>query len=228
MQNSLLNTILLAASFLGLFGIGELLYHLAKVRVEFTRKLVHIGTGFITLLFPILLNNHLYVLALCTSFAIILVLSKRYGLLKSINAIDRDSFGSIAYPISVYGCYLCYSYYNNYIFFYIPILVLALADPAAALCGKRWPYGKYHIGTETKTLMGSSAFLVVAILTSLVCFRLNVRCDITHVLVFSAFIGCLCSVAEALSRKGWDNVTVPLVALFLLVLGRSLGLIRGL
>src|SRR4029077_1728821 len=114
--------------------------------------------------------NHLYVLFLCITFAVILVVSLKFNFLKSINAIDRDSFGSISYPISVYGCYLVFTAYNhNYSFFYMPILILAIADPVAALTGKKWPYGKYNIMGESKTLIGSAMFFITALLISITC-----------------------------------------------------------
>src|ERR1051325_2465256 len=123
MNTSMINVLLLATAFLLLFGIGELLYYVLKVKVEISRKFVHIATGFITLLFPLLLHNHWYVLLLCSSFCAILLLSQHFQLLKSINAIDRDSFGSISYPISVYGCFLAFTVYHSYLFFYLPILI---------------------------------------------------------------------------------------------------------
>src|SRR5438309_317623 len=111
MSKEILNTIILASSFLALFGVAEVLYHFFKVRAEFTRKIVHVGTGLLSLLFPLMLSNHWYVLFLCASFGLILVLSLKFNLLKSINAIDRESVGSLAYPVSVYCSYLAFDYY---------------------------------------------------------------------------------------------------------------------
>src|SRR5690606_21713832 len=142
---------LLAGCYLTLFALGELLYHVLSVKVEITRKLVHAGTGLLALLFPVLLNSHWWALLLCASFAAILICSLRFGFLQSINAIDRRSVGSLVYPIAVYGCYLSYSYQGHqYIYFYLPIMVLAISDPLAALCGKRWPWVPYRIGGATK------------------------------------------------------------------------------
>ena len=145
MTTDWINTAILSASFLALFGLAELLYHFAHVKVELTRKLVHLGTGALTLLFPVMLSNHWFVLLLCGSFALILIVSLRFKLLPSINAIDRVSVGSLAYPVSVYGCYLVFqAEHQHFGFFYIPILTLAICDPIAALAGKRWPLGEIH------------------------------------------------------------------------------------
>ncbi|MGE8381849.1 MAG: phosphatidate cytidylyltransferase, partial [Sphingobacterium sp.] len=106
MKSELSNMLLLAMIFLLLFALSEILYHRFKIRVEFTRKLVHIGTGIISLLFPILLISHWSVLLLCGLFAVILVLSLKFNLLRSIHAIDRKSAGSLAYPAAVYLCFV--------------------------------------------------------------------------------------------------------------------------
>ena len=95
LDHNIINTALLASSFLALFGIAEILYHFLKMQAELTRKIVHIGTGLLTLLFPLMLSNHWYVLFLCTSFAAILLASLRLNLLPSINAIGRKSAGSL-------------------------------------------------------------------------------------------------------------------------------------
>lgn len=217
MTKDLLNTLVLAACFLALFGLAELLYHRLKVKVELSRKIVHVGTGLLTLLFPLMLSNHLFVLLLCGSFAILLICSLRFKFLPSINAIERKSVGSIAYPVSVYGCYLAYDYFGEtYFYFYLPILILAISDPLAALAGKKWPIGKYKIGHETKTLMGSSMFFLSALLLVLVFFKpsdASGNTGLTRVL-----ISLVATASEALSRKGFDNISIPASVLLTLVI----------
>ena len=220
MRSDIINTGILAAAFLLLFGLAEILYHFLKVKVELTRKLVHFGTGALTLLFPILLNNHWLVLFLCGSFAMILVLSLKFDLLKSINAIERESVGSIAYPIAVYGCYLAYDHFNGkYIYFYLPILILAISDPVAALFGKRWPKGKFRIGKDNKTMMGTSMFFLSALLVCMLLFIYVTGAeDMAYVIIGSMLIAFVTCIAEALSGRGYDNVTIPATALGMLLL----------
>jgi phytol kinase len=216
MNKDILNTIILSSSFLALFGISELLYHFLKVNVELTRKLSHFGTGILTLLFPIMLGNHWLVLLLCASFAGLLLLSLKFNFLKSINAIDRESVGSIAYPASVYICYFVYEY-NGYQFyyFYLPILILAISDPLAALCGKKWPLGKYAVGKNHKTLMGSAVFFISAVVISFVLLMSSyVGTTLFLIVLVAAF---LTTIIEAFSKRGFDNLTIPLTALIFLI-----------
>lgn len=226
MKQDLINTTILAAAFLTLFGIAEWIYHAFKVKAEYTRKLVHFGTGILTLLFPILLNNHWLVLFLCASFALILVLSIKRNLLQSINGIDRKSYGSIAYPLAVYLAYLAYDwgkinlsmYGNGYILFYLPILTLAICDPIAALTGKRWPYGKYKVGQETKTLLGSGMFFISSFI---LCFSLLILMNHSlassiKTILAAIIIALVTTLTEALSKKGLDNLFIPLASIITL------------
>lgn len=215
MSSEILNAILLAAFFLVLFAIAEVVYHFFKVKAELTRKLVHVGTGLLTLLFPVMLKNHWLVLLLCSSFALILILSLKFNLLKSINAIDRESVGSIAYPISVYGCYLAFDYFHQqYIYFYLPILILAICDPIAALIGKRWPKGKFKVGEGYKTVMGSGMFFLSACILCL-CW---LSFEGLQLITYSFLIALVSCITEAVSKKGYDNITIPLSVLIGLII----------
>ena len=213
MSASLQNTIILAGVFLALFSSAELIYHRFKVKVELTRKYVHVGTGIITLLFPVLIGNHWLILALCASFALILILSLRLNLLQSVNAIDRDSMGSILYPAIVYILYLCYINYDAYIYFYLPILTLAICDPIAAGVGRRWPKGKYTIGKETKTLMGCSAFCISSIALSISLLLKMTHLNLGTTVLMALGIGLIATVTEGVSQRGFDNLFIPLVVL---------------
>lgn len=215
-KTELLNTAILSGAFLSLFALAETLYHYFNAKVEITRKIVHFGTGILTLLFPLLLDNHWLVLALCGSFAVILLISMRFNFLKSVNAIDRKSVGSIAYPVAVYGCYLAYNYFEHqYAYFYIPVLILAVCDPIAALAGKKWPLGKYNIRNSSKTLMGSgmfflSAFIVIVVLSLM-------EHTMTRIVMRGLIIALFSTVSEAVSGRGYDNITIPVSVLSSLI-----------
>ncbi|SUJ15048.1 Cytidylyltransferase family [Sphingobacterium spiritivorum] len=210
METGIVNALILSGLFLSLFAVAELLYHCCKVRAEFTRKIVHAGTGLLALLFPLMLDNHWWVLVLCTSFTILLICSVHFRLLRSIHAIDRRSVGSLAYPVAVYGCYLSYTFLNNQlIYYYLPILILAISDPLAALSGKRWPLGAYQIRGAHKTMLGSLFFFISAYLIMLVsCLIFRYPLQGQELLVL-ALLSIITALTEALSRDGYDNVTIP-------------------
>ncbi|GAA4169304.1 SEC59/DGK1/VTE5 family protein [Sphingobacterium ginsenosidimutans] len=195
-----------------LFALSEILYHRFKIRVEFTRKLVHIGTGIISLLFPILLAIHWSVLLLCGLFAVILVLSLKFNLLQSIHAIDRKSAGSLAYPAAVYLCFVTQAYLDDrYIFYYLPLATLAICDPMAALSGKKWPLWPYMILGAKKTLTGSIVFFISAIIVAFLVWKYAHGSNLGfQELSIITSIALMATLAEALSKDGYDNLTIPI------------------
>ena len=202
------HTAIYAASFLVLFGITEIMYY-RRVHVEFTRKTAHVGTGLITLTFPLFLETHWSVLILCISFVGILHFSNKYKVLKSINGIRRKSKGSILYPIIIYMTYWIFTLFDDVLFFYLPILILAVCDPLAAYTGRKWPRGVYTVGTDTKTMTGSTFFFISCVLLTLF-FTINLRDSWLEIICVTLFIGLFTTIAEGLSQKGWDNLFIPL------------------
>jgi phytol kinase len=224
MSDNLLNTIYLSGAFLLLFGSAELLFWKFKLQAEVTRKYVHIVTGLLTMLFPPLVGDPWLVLLLCGSFLLILMASMKFDLLPSINGVDRKTRGSILYPIVVFACYLMYTEYGQFIFYYLPILILAICDPIAALVGKRWPRGKYTTFGQTKTLSGSAGFFIGAFLLCAGLIFLLEGYLLLETIVTSFVIAFVTTVAEALTHKGYDNFTIPGSTLLALI---SMQIIMG-
>ncbi len=221
MNKAILNMTILSMLFLLLFAVAQVLYYKFKVNVDITRKIVHIGTGVLTLLFPLLLGNHWQVLILCATFAIILTVSKKFNLLKSIHSIDRFSYGSILYPVAVYCCYVVYYYFNKeLIFFYLPVLILAICDPVAAIIGSRFSYGIFYIGKGKKSLSGSISFFISSVIVSFVLFNFFSSRNLIIILPLVFLIALISTVVEALSTKGTDNITIPASVILVLTLCR--------
>ncbi|MCA6362959.1 MAG: phosphatidate cytidylyltransferase [Bacteroidetes bacterium] len=227
MDNQLIHCLWLGACFLALFSTGEILYHKFGVRAEYTRKLIHLGTGVLTLLFPVFLRSHWFVLLLCGAFAVILLTSLKFNLLKSINAIDRKSHGSISYPAAVYGTFLFYDFFSGThpqkAYFYIPVLMLAVCDPIAALSGKRWPWKPFQVGSGKKTLTGSLMFFISASLLSGILLYTLSETSNSNLITLSLLLGAFGAFIEAISRNGFDNLLIPLISILVLAAGFFLG-----
>ena len=218
LNQNLLHTVYLAIAYLALFASAEILYHKLNIQAEITRKYVHVITGLLTLLFPPLLSNHWYVLLLSGSFLIILIASLQFNFLPSINAVKRVTRGSLLYPFIVYGCFLVYTEYGHLMLYYIPILILAICDPIAALVGKKWPIGHYTTFGYTKTLSGSLGFLLMAILISLAIMIGIEGVSFKIAIITSVSVGLITVFAEAITHRGYDNLTIPASALLVLIM----------
>lgn len=198
-----------------LFGIAELIKRYLNVDPEYTRKFVHMATGSITLLFPVSFSSHWKVLIVCSIFVILLFVAKKRNLISSINGIKRRSHGSILYPISIYIVYylsseLDHTFFTYLSFYYTSILVLAFADPLAALIGTKYSIKKLSLGDRSKSIGGTISFLIIAILTLLISFYFfGYEIDISLVL-FILTAGIVSSLAELFSKNGWDNLFIPI------------------
>lgn len=213
----IIHTIWLGAAFLAVFLIAEILHQRAGIQAEYSRKITHFSSGFLILLFPLLINSLLWVGILCSGFMALLWVSKKYKFFKGIHGVDRKTDGSFLYPIAVYGTYVFWHYYPNYIHFYIPILTLAVCDPLAALVGKATRWLPYRIAGNTKSVSGSLAFAAGSVLLSSSILFIN-KIEFTDFrMVQMGWIAVSCTMAEALFQRGYDNIAIPAAAILVFV-----------
>jgi len=196
-----------------LFLFSESIYAKLNLKGEISRKVVHISTGLISLLFPFIFDEFVEVAVLCTGFMIVLAIVESKSLLPSITNIDRSSGGSIFFPLAVilsFGFYKITGQIEDYV---LPILLLTICDPVAAFVGKKYGQSKFYLGDDQKTFLGSFAFLISAlIMTFGVDFLLNI--GLSHFFIISLSI--IVTLSEALSRKGADNLFIPLTTILIL------------
>jgi len=204
--------------YLFFFLLAEFAYHKVKIKVEYTRKAIHIITGVIALFFPLFIKSPIDLILLCGAFAILLSFTLKYNLLQSVNNVDRVSRGSLLYPIAVIVCFMFNYYKETYMYFFIPILTLAMADPAAALVGKKYPIGKYTLRQQTKTLAGSGSFFLVALIISFVALNLKENGNLMQSIWISLVVATVTTVGEGLSFKGDDNIVIPICAIVSLLI----------
>ena len=221
MNADLLILVKLSFAFLALFGLAEILFHWGKVQAENTRKLVHAGTGLLTLLFPIYLEHIWQVALICSAFLLLLIVSLRYRFLPSINKVERKTAGSLLYPVIVLVVFSYYHlmqqeifFFHPYIYFYLPMLILAICDPVAAISGK-W-YQQRYASREGKTFFGSTGFFLAAWLIGFLFLSLYTYLSIPPLLLVSFFIAILAALSERFSNGGWDNFTIPLSVMIVL------------
>jgi dolichol kinase len=210
MEYNIINALAFGGVFLALFIVAEAIYWKHNVEAEWTRKMVHIVSGLISLQFPLFLDNHWVVLVLCTSFAGVLYLSYRYNFLPSINRVDRVTHGSLLFPLVIYICYFAFQQSGSFLFYYLPILILAISDPLAAITGKSIPIGPYMIFGQNKTLMGSGAFFVSAFACSFIAFWRMEASGLFLSLLAAFFMAMVTTTAEAVTHKGYDNLIIPI------------------
>lgn len=204
-------------SVLGLFSIlfaySEMIFHTLKIRPELTRKLVHVATGIISLTFPFVFSDLRTVFFLCGGFVFFLGFAENLNLLGSVTGIKRKSYGSILFPVSVIMCFTVYFYTENLLYYVLPISLLTICDPLAAICGQSFRSKKFSIYGNEKSVAGTLAYLLSSLLIGAVVFYfLNISIGL-GALLFLCSVTCI---SEMVSNYGTDNLFIPLSAIIML------------
>ena len=226
MTPELVNTTLLGLAFLVIFIFADVMHTKLYVKAELTRKFVHFFSGFLILLFPIVIKEILLVGILCGAFMVLLFLSLRFNFFRGIHGVERKTYGSFIYPIAIFGTYIFYTQYLELSFFYIPVLILAICDPIAALVGKCTNWKPFKVSGQTKTLGGSIGFALSAFLVSIIIFYLDDYMINGEVLITCVFLAISTAISEALVFKGYDNITIPGISILALYTCLEFGLLR--
>jgi phytol kinase len=122
----------------------------------------------------------------------------------------RPSLGEVCFPLAVALVYLlAHGEPHAYV---IPLLLLTLADPAAALVGTRCGHTTDRNG---KTFAGSLAFFIVALVCSAGGLLLTGLAAGTALAVGGLLAGVTTEI-ERRSRLGLDNLFVPVGSCILL------------
>ncbi|MBI1743659.1 DUF92 domain-containing protein [Candidatus Acetothermia bacterium] len=206
--------LLFSALFGVLFAIAELLRRRTRIEVEYTRKLVHLGGGFIAYFLPLFFQSHWPVLILALGSLAILWFAKRLKKLDSVHGVTRASSGALIYPISLYLLFLLAQ--DSPLLFQIPVLVLAFSDTFGALIGRAYGTIKYEILGQTRSLEGSIAFLVVTFLTVHIPLLLFSQVGRLESILISLLLAVLVTAFEAISLGGSDNLFIPFGTYFVL------------
>jgi len=191
---------------------------LGRLRPETSRKAAHIAVGLCAVSFGWLFDETGPVVVLSAgglAFALAVrfvpFLHRAMGAV--VHGVSRRSFGDSCFPIVV--PILHWLAMPEREFYVIPMLVLTLADSAAALVGKRIGRWAYRTDEGLKTLEGSAALAVVTaavVLGSLLLWGY----EFPRATSIAVLMSILVMLAEAISWRGLDNLVLPLGSFALL------------
>lgn len=175
---------------------------------EHTRKLVHLLGGLACLPFPFWFRSAWSVAVLALSLALLFVVGKRLGFLKSLHGVSRRTAGSEYYPPVI--CLLFLVTRDAPAFYVCAVLVLAIGDAGAALIGMRYGTVRYEVEDEQKSVEGSLAFATLAFLAIHLPLLLMTALPRPVCVLAAALVAVLVTGFEAIALRGSDNLFVPL------------------
>jgi len=219
MLNQTIITFLFFTGFCGIIYTAEYLHRHYAINPEYTRKMAHSISTLASLILIFTIDSHWYIFILGLFFFLVLLIAKRRKLFKSIDAVNRSTAGSYLLPVSVYTVFYISRTSGNNLMYILPVLLLGISDPLAGLSGTYYRTRTKAITLFNhqldKTILGSGVFFISSLIISLItlyCFDY----DFSQVLVLSAMISIATTLTELISPYGTDNLTVPLITVFLL------------
>ena len=197
-----------AAIFLG----AELLTRRFRIDGEYARKITHVAGGLFGLLLAIMFDGWFTVAILGLGFAIFLLYSQEHGLIRSIHGVSRVTAGEVYFPLGMGTLFFLCTVTGSRELWAPALLALTLGDTAAWYVGSRFARRQVRVFGDSKSLAGSIAIGIVTSVISLLFLSTSTIPDINAgVIVLSTLGGLGVACAEALSPRGLDNLTIPLV-----------------
>jgi phytol kinase len=208
-----------------IIAIGELLRRVGNRPPEFTRKFIHIGVGMWVVGTVFLFDTWQFAIIPPVAFVLINAVSYWRGTFQAMEAGDRGNLGTVYFPISFAA--LIYVLWAQPVVLVASLMPMTWGDAMAAIIGRRYGHYQYTIGGRTRSLEGSVAMLFWSwVSTALALFLMPLllggpSIDPLLALIYGAAVALVCTIVEAVSPWGIDNLTVPAAAAVILNLLRS-------
>lgn len=212
--------IIVSYGYIALAIVGAKIFE--KRGKEASRKFIHIMLGnwwFIAMYF---FTNVWCALLVPASFVIINYLSYKKNLIKVMERDEQDGLGTVYYAVALFIlAFVTFGILKKSELGLVPTLVMAYGDGLAAVIGKTIKSKKYKLSDTKKSFAGSVTMFVISTLLIggyLWFAHSTVFWKTAHWPLIAGLMGFAITAIEAVSGKGWDNITVPLSTLAMLIL----------
>jgi phytol kinase len=199
--------VIYASIFLFQFFVLEVLKRSLGLKAEFTRKVIHLVSGVTVASMPWFIEGT-GIIILSASFVLLLILSKQFGLFSSIHAVKRKTMGEFAFAASA-GLAAILLLPNEPGAFSFGFLILAFSDTAAELIGSWRPWRKFTVFGSTKSLGGSSAFLLVSASVCLA-WGFIFGLELNYAGALGVILGL--TLLEFVQPYGLDDLSLPVIS----------------
>ncbi len=205
-----MGAILVILGVLAILLFAEYLSRYRGVHSELTRKLVHMLVGVFVAFWPFFLSwQHIQLLSL--AFLIVVVVSVRLNIFRSIHAVQRNAVGEILFAMII-GILAFIS--DDAWIFTAAMLHLSLADGLAAIVGTLYgDSNSYKVLGETRSLAGNLTFFFCSVAIMLF---YTIAGDNSYSGLTIVVLPVLATVVENFAIKGTDNLIIPLMVALVL------------
>jgi dolichol kinase len=120
--------------------------------------------------------------------------------------------GLVYYVIS--WTILAYVFFDDKVIIAVGILAMSYGDGFASLLGQKFGKTKYKIYDNIKSYIGSTSMLIITFIMCIIAllfYNINITYNVIILLIIIAISS---TVAEIITPKGLDNLSVPFIASF--------------
>ncbi len=212
--------IIVSYLYIGLVIIGAKVFE--KRGKEASRKFIHIMLGNWWIIAMYFFTNVWFAVFGPMTFVIINYLSYKKNLIKVMERDEQDGLGTVYYAVALLIlAIVSFGIFKKPSLGLVPTLVMAYGDGLAAIIGKKIRSKKYKLSDTKKSFAGSATMFIIStfLIGGYLAFNYGTTFWMgTHWPVVSILAGFAVTALEAVSGKGWDNITVPIATLALLIL----------
>jgi len=203
-----LPTILLIITYLVILFLITIFYKsYTSNNKEVLRKIIHIGIGPL-IPFAKFLEIKIETAQYLAGFiSLMIILNYIYKLFPIIEDVDRKSYGTIFYCISLF-ILISIFWEKDPSALFVGVFIMTFGDGLAGLLGKNFKSKSWIIFNQKKSLLGTLTMLIVS---TLVLVTIGYKTGYEFNL-FYIFIAIISTILEQISILGIDNLIVPLIS----------------
>jgi len=187
---------------------------LSKKYPRTSRKILHIMTGNIAFILPIFQTREMMAFLAAGPFILFTFLMSPYSPIKSVRCKTSEAghgLGLVYYAIA--WAVLAYIFFDTKEVIAIGILAMSYGDGIASIIGIKFGKKKYQIFEDVKSYIGSYAMFTFTFIMMIAALLFYGKLSLNYETLF--FLLCIagCStIAEGITPKGLDNLSVPFIA----------------
>lgn len=212
--------IIISYLYIGLVIIGAKIFE--KKGKEASRKFIHIMLGNWWIIAIYFFSNVWCAVLVPATFVVINYLSYKKNLIKVMEREEQDGLGTVYYAVALLIlAIVSFGIFKKPSLGLVPTLVMAYGDGFAAIIGKSIKSKKYKLSDTKKSFAGSATMFVISTFLIggyLAFYHTGIFWRTAHWPTVTCLMGFAITAIEAVSGKGWDNITVPLATLAMLIL----------
>jgi len=184
---------------------------LSKKYPTVNRKFLHIMTGNIAFILPIFQTREMMAFLAAGPFILFTFLMSPRSPIKSMRGKTSEAghgLGLVYYAIA--WAVLAYVFFDTKEVIAIGILAMSYGDGIASLIGNKFGKKKYQIFEDEKSYIGSYSMFVFTFIIMIVALMFYGKFYPTfETLSLLLFIAGISSIAEGVTPRGLDNLSVP-------------------